>query len=175
MDQKLHNHVPVTELQHRGETEKIMSDQSVTGGITPAAVTSQESRGQAPAPHGTDAPGRATVALLGRPGPSAADVKALAASASANPALVEFPADPWGFTRELRKVGLEAASRVKGQEDKQIVLLGTLMVLIAHTKARLEGDKAAHAERIAEVHTSFEEANKYNRQYGIELAAKAAE
>lgn len=62
---------------------------------------------------------------------------------SGNPAFVEFPRDEWGFTSELRAVGLRAASAVNGNADKHALLVATLRVLAQHAQARLNGDADA--------------------------------
>ena len=64
--------------------------------------------------------------------------QAAPAPVSSNPALVEFPTDPWGMTAELRKAGLRAASSLRGSEEKQAIFLATLRVLAQHALARLE-------------------------------------
>lgn len=107
-----------------------------------------------------------------RSAPTAEGIRALVSAVSVNPAQVEFPADIWGFTRELRKVGLLAASAVKGQADKHITLLGTLMVLTAHVKARVEEDQKHHREHQARVESGFAEREKYTRNYGLSLPHK---
>jgi hypothetical protein len=114
----------------------------------------------------------AWTARQGRSAPTAEGIRALVAAVDKNPALVEFPVDPWGFTRELRKVGLAAASAVKGQADKHITLLGTLMVLTAHVKARVEEDQKHHKEHQALVERTYRERNKYTRNYGMSLPHK---
>jgi len=76
-------------------------------------------------------------------------IKALIAKTGPNPALLEFPTDTWGFTSGVRKEVLKAASSVRGQDDKHLLLIGTLQVLLAHIKARYEPDKAARADEVA--------------------------
>jgi hypothetical protein len=107
-----------------------------------------------------------------RSAPTAEGIRALVSAVDQNPAKVEFPADPWGFTRELRRVGLLAASNVRGQADKHITLLGTLMVLTAHVKARVESDQISHREHRARVEAHQAEREKYTRNYGITLPHK---
>lgn len=121
------------------------------------------------------APGAATAAAptTGAPAGSTAAggldfeaMKALAAAANPNPALLQFPQDPWGFTTELRKVGARACAGVRGQDDKHVVLMGTLMVLMAHARVRLKGDAAARMQQIADVENTMQEAERYTRVYG---------
>ena len=69
-------------------------------------------------------------------------LKALIAVAGANPATLVFPQDKWGFTSALKKEILKAAGSVKGQDDKHDLLLGTLVVLVTHIKARKDKDAA---------------------------------
>lgn len=65
--------------------------------------------------------------------------------------MVEFPRDTWGFTTELRKAGLKAASSVRGNADKQALFIATLRVLAQHATARVKGDAAAHVARGAAI------------------------
>lgn len=90
---------------------------------------------------------------------------ALLANVSVNPALVEFPQDPWGFTRGLRAAILKAASSVKGQQDKQDVLYGTLAVGMKHIQNRLKLDKAGREADLATSEEAIQTAEKYARQY----------
>lgn len=76
-------------------------------------------------------------------------IKELVAKTGPNPALLEFPTDTWGFTSGVRKEVLKAASSVRGQADKHLLLIGTLQVLIAHIKARYEPDIAARENEVA--------------------------
>jgi hypothetical protein len=95
-----------------------------------------------------------------------AAMQALAASANPNPALLQFPQDTWGFTTELRKVGTRVASNIRGQEDKHLVYMGTLMVLMAHARARLPVDATARMQQIREVSETMAESERYTRVYG---------
>lgn len=76
-------------------------------------------------------------------------VKELVRKAGSNPAELEFPTDPWGFTSGLKQSVLRAAGTVRGQDDKHILLMGTLMVLLAHIRARLPADKEARSNALA--------------------------
>ena len=62
---------------------------------------------------------------------------------STNPALVEFPQDPWGFTAKLRKIGLQTASNVRGNEEKMKLFMETLQIIAKHAQARYPADQAA--------------------------------
>lgn len=67
----------------------------------------------------------------------------MANEVSSNPALVEFPRDEWGFTSDLRKAGLAAASAIYGNPEKQALFIATLRVLAQHAGARVNSDAAA--------------------------------
>lgn len=69
-------------------------------------------------------------------------IKELVAKATANPATLDFPQDPWGFTSQIKKEVLKAGSTVRGQQDKHDLLIGTLSVLIRHLQLRLPADRA---------------------------------
>ncbi|WP_156164421.1 hypothetical protein [Bradyrhizobium sp. LTSP885] len=87
-----------------------------------------------------------------------------APAVSANPALVEFPRDTWGFTSELRKIGLLAASDVRGNKEKQDLYLATLRVLAQHSLARFNRDAADLLAQIAEIEER--DASLTRRQFG---------
>lgn len=74
-------------------------------------------------------------------------IRQLVAKATANPALLEFPTDKWGFTSGIKKEILKAASTVRGQDDKHDLLVGTLAVLIRHIQLRKASDKATEDHR----------------------------
>ena len=48
----------------------------------------------------------------------------------ANPTKISWPTDKWGFTRELRKAVIGAASKLKGDPDKKRILDETIEVAI---------------------------------------------
>ncbi len=70
---------------------------------------------------------------------------------SANPALVEFPRDVWGMTSELRKAGIRAAQSVRGNPEKQALLVATLRVIAQHSAARVNSDADAVAARVQKI------------------------
>lgn len=69
-------------------------------------------------------------------------------AAGPNAAKLEFPTDQWGFTSGLKKEVLKAASAVQGQTDKHDLLVGTILVLLAHIKARKDDDAAFRVRRL---------------------------
>jgi hypothetical protein len=76
------------------------------------------------------------------------------ADVSSNPALVEFPRDVWGFTTALRKYGLLVAGAIRGDDEKLKIYIQTLAILAQHAQARIDGDKAARATRLADLAAS---------------------
>ena len=66
-----------------------------------------------------------------------------APAVSANPAAVEFPRDQYGFTSDLRAIGLSAAGRVLLSQDKLDVYLETLEILAKHAVARFNKNTAS--------------------------------
>jgi hypothetical protein len=68
------------------------------------------------------------------------ELAALLKNVATNPAKVEFPRDTWGFTSDLKKHALRAASSIQGQPDKQLLFLSVLEVLRTHAEARFEVD-----------------------------------
>lgn len=59
-----------------------------------------------------------------------------------NPALLSFPTDRFGLTREVRKALLTASSRVLGDPVKKALMDETLTILIKHMNAKFEIDSA---------------------------------
>jgi hypothetical protein len=104
------------------------------------------------------------------------DLKALLEKVAANPAKVEWPTDPWGFTSPIRRVGLEVCGRVNGQEDKQRLLVATLAILLQHAQTRYERDLADKALKRGHVEQSQSGRLNRQRQFGkvISAADKAA-
>lgn len=70
-------------------------------------------------------------------------------AAGPNAAALEFPTDQWGFTSGLKKEVLKAASSVQGQTEKHELLVGTILVLLAHIKARKDADAEYRLQRLA--------------------------
>lgn len=101
-------------------------------------------------------------------------VQELVKNAGANPATLEFPTDRWGFTSAVRKAVLGAASMVRGQDDKHLLLLGTLLVLVAHVKARLPLDKQGQAQRLLDQAAFHEELAKREQVAGIRPGTSTA-
>lgn len=76
------------------------------------------------------------------------NIPELIKAATANAATLQFPTDQWGFTSGLKKEVLKAASAVQGQTDKHDLLVGTILVLLAHIKARKDADAAYRVRRL---------------------------
>ena len=87
---------------------------------------------------------------------------------STNPALVEFPRDEWGFTSDLRKAGLQAASSVRGNPEKQALFVATLRVLAQHAAARLKGDAAELKARGEEIEARNASAYQRVASHGVQ-------
>jgi hypothetical protein len=98
--------------------------------------------------------------------------KKAAPTVSANPALVEFPRDEWGFTTELRKAGIQAAQRIRGNEEKHKLYIETIKILVQHALARFEGDAAALIAEIAAI--AERDASALHRQVGHVTTATAS-
>jgi hypothetical protein len=103
----------------------------------------------------------------------AKDTKAVEATVSANPALVEFPRDEWGMTSELRKAGLRCASSVRGNKEKQSLFVATLRVLAQHSAARVNSDAADVAAHAAEIEAR--DASQFRRvaSHGVQTPSTA--
>lgn len=75
--------------------------------------------------------------------PAEAETKPAANTIPANPAAIVWPQDRYGLTTLLKKEGLRAAGRVKGDPSKLDEYLAVLRVLAGHAKARCEADREA--------------------------------
>lgn len=94
------------------------------------------------------------------------ELKELVASASHNPALLKFPQDRWGFTSKIKTQVLDAASTVRGNDDKHELLIGTLAVLIAHIKARKAHDAEVQERRLERIRAEASERGPRERVTG---------
>lgn len=68
-----------------------------------------------------------------------------------NPREIEFPFDQHGFTTLLRKEGVRAVGRIKGDREKLSVFISTLKVLGEYSKAKLEAQEAEKAQMLQAV------------------------
>ncbi|QOE32113.1 hypothetical protein CPT_Palo_054 [Rhizobium phage Palo] len=75
----------------------------------------------------------------------------LVENVSANPAQIVWPTDTWGITSDLRKALMRAAGSVQGVPEKHELFVATLMVGLAHIKARRDRDVGNREKRVAEI------------------------
>ena len=68
---------------------------------------------------------------------------------SHNAALIEWPTDIWGLTKDLKKAFLVVASRINGQEDKKELVDAVLRVAHLHLEAKYTKESELRAARIA--------------------------
>jgi hypothetical protein len=73
------------------------------------------------------------------------DIKTWVAKTGTNPAELQFPTDRWGFTSNIKKEVLKAASTIRGQQDKTDLVIAVLAVLLQHIKLRQPVDAAIAA------------------------------
>lgn len=90
-------------------------------------------------------------------------IKELVANAGPNAAELKFPTDKWGFTSDVKKAVLRAASSIRGNEQKQMLMIGTLAVLQAHIRARFEPDRELAQKRIEQIEAAAQERNARER------------
>lgn len=64
-----------------------------------------------------------------------------------NPRSIEWPADTFGFTTCLKKEGVRAVGRIKGDKEKLEVLNGVLRCIAQHAAAKIE-DQVKDAEQM---------------------------
>lgn len=81
--------------------------------------------------------------------------KALPFADFANSALLEFPTDQYGITRELRRTMIDIGSRLNGDIEKLELVVVTLDLLQKHLQARYDEVVAAR-EAAAELEAAKE-------------------
>lgn len=70
---------------------------------------------------------------------------------SANPALLPFPADRWGVSRDIRRAMISTSSRIAGDTNKYELVKEVLEILIKHMEAKYEADRAYKEKLNAQV------------------------
>lgn len=75
----------------------------------------------------------------------------LVENVSDNPAQIEWPRDEHGITVALKRAFCDAASAVKGNKEKEKVLIATIMVGLAHVRKRVVKDAGVQALRIENI------------------------
>ena len=73
----------------------------------------------------------------------------LATNVAVNPAHIEWPRDEHGITSDLKQAIIQAAMKCKGNAAKEQILIGTIMVGLAHVRKRTKKDAEVQAARIA--------------------------
>ncbi len=92
------------------------------------------------------------------------ELKSLMANVSNIAANVKFPRDPWGFTSELKQELVKIAHKANTPE-KSALLVGTLMVALAHVQKRKEKDQKTKADRLTLIQKQ-EDARKPFERFG---------
>lgn len=72
---------------------------------------------------------------------------------SSNPALLQFPTDRWGLTKDLKKAVTQLTSRIAGDPAKKELADAVFKVLMEHYEIRFKQDKA-YKETLRAKHTS---------------------
>lgn len=103
------------------------------------------------------------------------ELQRLIAKTGANPAEIEWPQDRWGFTSQIKKTVLQAASTVRGQQDKHDLLVATMAVLLTHIKKRLPADQKTKAEYEATLEKFAEQRAFKDRVSGDPVAKPGSE
>lgn len=86
-----------------------------------------------------------------------------------NPRAIEWPYDQHGFTTLLRKEGVRAVGRIKGDKAKLDVLIQTLKVLGEHARAKIADQMKDAAQ------TAAARQNREAAEYARSLADQKAE
>lgn len=77
--------------------------------------------------------------------------KGMASPVPTNPAMLEFPADKWGFTSEFRKAALKMAGGIRGNKEKHDLVMLTMGILAKHILARYLADKDYNNKLLDEI------------------------
>jgi hypothetical protein len=59
---------------------------------------------------------------------------------SANAALLSFPTDKWGLTKDVKKAIIHMASRIAGDPGKKALADATLKILLEHLELKVQAD-----------------------------------
>lgn len=84
----------------------------------------------------------------------------LGQTVASNPAFLNWPQDRWGFTSELRKALLKAASGIQGDKEKHDLVMLTLGIGAKHVMTRFLVDKAYKQKQIDEILAAQEKRNR---------------
>lgn len=68
---------------------------------------------------------------------------------TANAALLSFPNDRFGITKDIKKAMTQAASRIAGDAQKKALVLEVIDILLQHIDVKFEADKAYRAKLAA--------------------------
>lgn len=68
---------------------------------------------------------------------------------SANAALLSFPNDRFGITKDVKKALTQAASRIAGDAQKKELVLEVVGILLQHIEVKFKADKAYRAKLAA--------------------------
>lgn len=74
-----------------------------------------------------------------------APTKQRAHAVSSNPALLTFPTDRFGITKDIKKAMVTTASRIAGDANKKELVEEVLAILVEHMNIKFEQDKAYRA------------------------------
>ena len=66
-----------------------------------------------------------------------------------NPRKIVWPHDPYGITSMLKKEGVRAVGRIKGDPKKLDVFLGVLRALVDHSRVKTDAQRVAIAQALA--------------------------
>lgn len=75
----------------------------------------------------------------------------LVTNVDVNPSKIEWPRDEHGTTSKLKKAFTEAAMSIKGNKQKEEVLIATIMVGLAHIRKRVVKDREVQEQRIVNI------------------------
>jgi hypothetical protein len=83
----------------------------------------------------------APIAQKPRTAPSyKAPTKQMQYEVSANPALLAFPTDRYGITKDIRKAMISTASRIAGDANKKDLVLQVMKILLEHIELKFVAD-----------------------------------
>jgi hypothetical protein len=84
-----------------------------------------------------------------------------AKTVSANPALIDWPTDKWGYLSKMKKEFVLMASTINGQDDKHELVLATLKLMYQHVQVRFQKDKTTRANALKQ--SQFHAADRIKR------------
>lgn len=78
---------------------------------------------------------------------------------TSNGSLIRFPSDRFGVTKDIKKAGLHAASRIAGNAEKKELVLAVIDIMVEHINLKFAAD-VAYRKKLDERKAAKDEKDK---------------